>query len=112
MLYPLALAKTDDRQLLIRWSDGVEQRIPFRVLREACPCATCREKAEGKSRTVQTDERRGNLPILSPAEARPLDVLSMRPVGNYGYHVDYSDGHSTGIYTFEYLRSLADPQEA
>jgi DUF971 family protein len=44
--------------------------------------------------------------VLSLAEARPLTVLGMTPVGNYAYSIAFSDGHDTGIYTLEFLRSL------
>jgi DUF971 family protein len=43
------------------------------------------------------------------AEARPLTILGMRPVGNYAYSISFSDGHDTGIFTLELLRSLGTP---
>ena len=46
------------------------------------------------------------LPVLKPEEARPLKVLGMQPVGNYAYSIEFSDGHDTGIYTFDLLRRL------
>jgi DUF971 family protein len=44
--------------------------------------------------------------VLSPAEVAPLAVTGMRPVGQYAYGIEFSDGHSSGIYTLEYLREL------
>ena len=44
--------------------------------------------------------------MLSAAEARPLKISGMTPVGNYAYSIVYSDGHDSGIYTFEHLREL------
>ncbi|MBX3417337.1 MAG: DUF971 domain-containing protein [Pirellulaceae bacterium] len=108
MLHPVSLAKTNDRKLEIRWNDDLSQLIPYRILRDSCPCATCREKADGKSQQGAAAKSIGILPILSAAEARPLDIVSMQPVGNYAYHIKFSDGHSTGIFTFEFLRSLSD----
>ena len=99
---PVELRKTEDRQLAIRWSDGVEQLLPLRQLRNECPCATCREKASAKS----TPPPSTSLPILSAAQTMPLDILRMRPVGNYGYIISFSDGHDSGIFTFEYLRRM------
>ncbi len=99
---PTQLKKTDDRCLLITWSDEVTQRIAFRKLRDSCNCATCVEKRS----QMATPQPTRSLPILSAAEARPLDILKMHPVGNYGYSIHFSDGHSTGIFTFEQLRSL------
>jgi DUF971 family protein len=46
------------------------------------------------------------LPIISEADIRPLHITAMKPVGNYAYSVDFSDGHNTGIYTLESLREM------
>jgi DUF971 family protein len=46
--------------------------------------------------------------VLSAAEAQPLRVLGMRPVGNYAYGINFSDGHNTGIYAITYLRELGE----
>ena len=105
MTVPVSLRKTSDRQLEIVWDDNVRQLIPFRLLRSECPCATCREKAVGKIEAAKT--QLGVLPILSHVEGQPLDIVSMRPVGNYAYNIEFSDGHSSGIFTFEYLREVA-----
>jgi DUF971 family protein len=71
-----------------------------RLLRDACPCATCREQRAAP-------QPPGLLPVLSPAEVAPLAITAMRPVGQYAYAIGFSDGHSSGIYTLEYLRELA-----
>ena len=46
--------------------------------------------------------------VLSAAEARPLELQGMTPVGNYAYALAFSDGHDTGIYTLELLRELGE----
>lgn len=99
---PVELKRTPARELWIRWDDGQEQRIPFFQLRKACPCATCREKAAAEPARPPT-----LLPVISAAEAQPIQLVSMQPVGNYGYNIAFSDGHDSGIFTFEYLRGLA-----
>ena len=48
------------------------------------------------------------LTVISPAEAQPLAIASMKPVGNYAYSINFSDGHETGIYTLELLRELGE----
>jgi len=48
------------------------------------------------------------LPTLTMAEAQPLRIVGMQPLGNYAYNVAFSDGHDTGIYTFELLRELGE----
>ena len=84
----------------ITWSDGARGVYSPRLLRDACPCATCREQRAAPRPP-------GLLPVLSPAELAPLAVMSMRPVGQYAYAIEFSDGHASGIYTLQYLRELA-----
>jgi len=90
-------------RLFVAWSDGQQREITFSELRKACPCATCRET---HAPAPKPTGGLGSLPVLSMAEARPLTVQGMRPVGNYAYSIAFSDGHDTGIYTLELLRSL------
>jgi DUF971 family protein len=97
---PVKMALDESGQLLIDWSDGQRRQYTIRELREQCPCATCREKR------AQPPAPAPLLQVLSPAEARPLKIQGMRPVGNYAYTIDFSDGHDTGIYTLEFLREL------
>jgi DUF971 family protein len=103
MLQPTALSILEDRFLQITWNDGLVQRLAFGRLRNACPCATCREKERAK-----VEKPRG-LPVLSAAEAQPLTIVRMRPVGNYAYNIDFSDGHGSGLFTMELLRRLSEP---
>jgi ATP-binding protein involved in chromosome partitioning len=82
------------RQLSIRWADGHESQLDVRKIRLACRCAVCIDEWTG-------DER------LDPASV-PEDVHPIRiePVGRYAIQIDWSDGHSTGIYPFRRLREL------
>jgi DUF971 family protein len=97
---PTKLELTPDHQLRITWSDGVVRDYALRELRDKCPCATCREKRNAPPPSPL------QLPILSAAEAQPLRITAMKPVGNYAYSIDFSDGHNTGIYTLESLREM------
>jgi ATP-binding protein involved in chromosome partitioning len=83
-----------DAGILIEWDTaGHEAWYPARALRLACPCAACIDEMSGR-------------PLLDPssvpAEVRPV---SLELVGAYGLKVHWSDGHATGIYTFERLLS-------
>lgn len=81
-----------DAGVLIEWDTaGHEGWFPARALRLACPCAACIDEMSGR-------------PLLDAA-AVPLDIrpLSLALVGGYGLRVRWSDGHDTGIYTFERL---------
>lgn len=107
---PIALTKTDDRCLEVRWSNETTHRISFRNLRRGCRCAHCleQEKETSSSQTDGSPKLSNALPVLSAAEARPLDIESMQPAGNYGYKVRFSDGHSSGIYSFELLYAIGE----
>ena len=97
---PTKLALQGENRLVIEWSDGQRREYAIRELRDRCPCATCREKR------LQPAAPPALLPVLSAAEARPLKIAGIKPVGNYAYAIDFSDGHDTGIYTLEFLREL------
>jgi DUF971 family protein len=99
-LHPLKLARSDNNAIVIDWSDGQRRQYSFHELRDACPCASCREKRSASAPAANL------LPVLSAAEARPLSIAKMEPVGNYAYAIEFSDGHDTGIYTLELLRQL------
>jgi len=105
-LRPNKLEIRDGSKLLIEWNDGQAREIAFGELRKACPCATCREQ---RAKPAEPSGGLGPLQVLSMAEARPLSVLGMKPVGNYAYSIAFSDGHDTGIFTLELLRSLGTP---
>jgi DUF971 family protein len=101
---PVKLVMAAPNRLRIDWSDGAAREYTVRELRDGCPCATCREKRSHPQPPPL-------LPVLSAAEAQPLAIRAMKPVGNYAYAIDFSDGHDTGIYTIEYLRELGSEIE-
>ncbi|XZE32116.1 gamma-butyrobetaine hydroxylase-like domain-containing protein [Pirellulaceae bacterium SH501] len=101
---PKSLKLSPRKSLEIEWDDGKVLDYPFRHLRDSCPCATCKEKkraSEGKPSNP--------LAILSPSETVPLAIADMRPVGNYAYNIGFSDGHTSGLFTIEYLRQIGRP---
>ncbi|HJQ80101.1 MAG TPA: DUF971 domain-containing protein [Lacipirellulaceae bacterium] len=98
-IQPTKLELPDGARLRISWSDNQVRDYGFRELRDACPCATCREKRKLPPATAL-------FPIVTEAEIRPLRITAMKPVGNYAYSIEFSDGHNTGIYTLESLREL------
>jgi DUF971 family protein len=84
----------EDAGLRIEWvQGGHEGFFPARALRLACPCAACVQELTGR-------------PLLDPATVPPdVHPLRLALVGAYGLRIEWSDGHGTGIYTFERLRS-------
>lgn len=101
-VHPTKLELIAEDRLRIEWSDGQHREYTIRQLRDNCPCATCREQRSAPPPPANA------LNVLSPAEAQPLRLREMKPVGNYAYAIAFSDGHTTGIYTFEFLRELGE----
>ncbi len=96
----IARVATPSGAIEIAWSDGHRGVYTPRLLRDACPCATCRERRVEPAPAPL-------LPVLAPSEVAPLAIAGMKPVGQYAYSIEFSDGHSSGIYTLDYLRELA-----
>lgn len=103
MAVPTKIELGRENQLFIDWDDGQRRRYSVKQLRDECPCATCREK-----RSQPAEPSMSLLPILSAAEAQPLRLVGMKPLGNYAYALAFSDGHNTGIYTLERLREMGE----
>jgi DUF971 family protein len=93
---PTELAFDPEGHLLVRWDDGRESKFPPRWLRARCPCAECVEEWSGKR--VVGDEQ-------VKADVKPQ---GMNEVGRYAMQIQWSDGHSTGIYSWDYLRKLRE----
>lgn len=74
------------------WSDGSDVEYPYRYLRGYCPCAGC----QGHTPT----EVRFHPP------AGEVEPWRIEPVGNYGISIQWSDGHATGIYRWDFLRTI------
>jgi DUF971 family protein len=101
-LLPVALSKEGTDRLVVQWKDGHRSVYTWKHLRDNCPCAGCREE-----RLQPADPFR----ILKANELVPLAPVAMTPIGHYAYKITWSDGHDTGIYTFETLRELCQCPE-
>lgn len=108
---PSAIERVDDSGIRIHWSDGETTLWSAQQLRDACPCATCREKrgklhgdASSEATAKPLRAKLMSLPVLSAAEARPTRIDAMQPVGTYAYNIAFSDGHHSGLFTFARLR--------
>ncbi len=97
--------KSGGTGMVIHWKDGHRSSWSFAWLRAACPCATCTEEREKAGLAPgQTRAKAALLPIYQ-APVRPLEVS---PVGNYALKFKWNDGHESGIYSWDYLRNVAD----
>jgi DUF971 family protein len=74
----------------VTWDDGHVGEYEQTYLRGYCPCALCQ----------------GHGPQRRFIESPEAQLMAIEPVGNYAVELHWRDGHSTGIYTFEYLRAL------
>ena len=87
----------------IVWTDGHASHYEFAYLREECPCASCNEERNKKAALG------GGLPAPSPLlpmykpKAR---AQSAAPMGNYAVQISFTDGQSTGIFSYDHLRTI------
>lgn len=86
----------------ITWSDGHTSRYDFPYLRDHCPCALCNDEREKKHKLSATTGSTGVLPMFKPK----VKAKSATAVGNYAIQIEFTDGHSTGIFSFDYLREI------
>ena len=93
---PREITQKSATELMIRWGDGVESVYAVRQLRLACGCASCVDEWSGENRLD---------PDSVPDDVHPLQIES---VGRYAIQIEWSDGHTTGIYPFDRLRELAE----
>ena len=86
--------------LLIQWGNGSEGVIPLKSLRDNCPCANCAGETD-----VFGNIYKGPPQIMNENSYR---IKGFQPVGHYAIRPFWEDGHSDGIYSYEYLKKLCD----
>ncbi len=84
------------RVLEVDWADGTTTRHRHLHLRAFCPCAHC-QGHQGPIRWTEVSD-----------DERTLELLTIDEVGSYAIQLGWGDGHRTGIYSFPYLRELAE----
>ena len=84
-------------ELALAWNDGEESYLAFELLRRSCPCASCQGEPDALGRVVR--------PQVTLGEGS-TSLRSFEEVGGYALRLYWEDGHSSGIYSFTYLRSL------
>ncbi|MCS6810171.1 MAG: DUF971 domain-containing protein [Tepidimonas sp.] len=85
------------RVLEIAFDDGARFRIPFELLRVYSPSAEVQGHGPGQA-VLQTGKRH-------------VQIVALQPVGHYAVQPTFSDGHDSGIYTWEYLYLLGSRQD-
>jgi DUF971 family protein len=85
------------RVLEIEFSDGLQFRIPFELMRVYSPSAEVQGHGPGQE-VLQTGKRE-------------VDLVELMPIGNYAVQPTFSDGHDTGIFSWDYLYFLGSQQD-
>lgn len=91
-------------ELVVVWTDGAESYLPFRRLRQGCPCAHCAGEPDILGRIWKGKS--------GPLADSAFQLKKIDTVGGYALQLTWGDGHSTGIYTYDWLRSLGDEGNA
>jgi DUF971 family protein len=100
---PEHIAISKSKGIRIDWKDGHASNLPLGLLRDECPCATC-TGAHGTEpqKTNYAAPDPSPFPMFKPT----LKMLEVEAVGSYALKINWSDGHSTGIYSWEHLRGI------
>lgn len=106
---PEHIAISKSKGISIDWKDGLHSDLSNALLRDECPCASCTgaHGTEPKKSNYQNPPKDTTLfPMYQPK----LAMENVEPVGSYGLKIFWNDSHSTGIYTWDFLRELSDKQ--
>lgn len=95
MIAPTEIIEETDRVVSIKWSNDTASRYNAAQLRRACPCAGC------------VNEWTGEKTLKDTSVSEDLSFSQFTIVGRYALNFHFSDGHETGIFSFEYLRKLS-----
>lgn len=97
--WPIEIRLVKDRRSLhIAFDDGNAYELSAELLRVTSPSAELQGHSEAERRTI--------------GGKRGVAIVSVDPVGNYAIRIGFDDMHSTGIYTWSYLRDLGVNREA
>lgn len=95
----------------ISWADGHSSHFEFLYLRDRCPCANCKDertkKTEVEHAAMAATSGTSVLPLFKPKpKARHAEVI-----GRYAIQLEFTDGHSAGIFSYDYLRMICPCEE-
>ena len=101
---PEHIAISKSKGIQIDWTDGHHSAYGLVYLRQQCPCASC-TGAHGTAPQIYQPEM--------PDPANPFQMFkpslkmnSAEAVGSYAIQINWSDGHNSGIYSFDHLRKI------
>jgi DUF971 family protein len=104
---PEHIAISKSKGIKIDWRDQHCSEYSLHFLRDECPCATCTgahgtEPQKSDYSSAATSGAKELFPMYKPT----LKMLHVEQVGGYAIRIDWSDGHNTGIYSFDHLRAI------
>ena len=91
-------------KLLIKWEDDSESRLNLKYLRDECPCANCKGETI-LFKTYRPEKRAKETPEM-------YRIKNIEIVGGYAIQITWKDGHDTGIYSWDYIKKLAENQSS
>lgn len=91
-------------ELAIKWEDNTESFVKLETLRRYCPCAGCKGEVDVMGNLYKNPDK-----PLSPAA---FQLRKFSVIGGYAIQPFWADGHGTGIYSFDYLKRIADAGES
>src|SRR5215469_1251320 len=92
------------QELAIKWEDGTESFIALERLRRCCPCAGCKGETDIMGNVYKNP--------LKPLSQRAFQLVRLERVSGYAVQPVWADGHATGLFSFDYLKQVADAQTA
>jgi len=102
MSKPTTLKRTSPFLLTGSWPDGFSASILLSDLRDACPCAHC------TGEEIMGQQVFAGMKTLAPGMN---ELRALTPVGNYAVQASWEDGHDSGIYTWEMLRTIFEQKK-
>ena len=101
---PEHIAVSKSKGIKIDWKDGHRSEYPLGYLRDECPCATC----TGAHGTAPQKTNHSAAPQATPFQMYTpvLRMLNVEEVGHYAIRIQWSDGHNTGIYSYDHFRNI------
>ncbi len=91
-------------ELAIKWADGTETFIRLENLRRYCPCAGCKGEVDVMGNLYKNPDK--------PYSAGAFQLRSIGTVGGYAIQPVWADGHGSGIFSYDYLKKIAEAQDA
>jgi DUF971 family protein len=99
---PEHIAISKSKGIKIDWKDNHHSEYALAYLRDECPCATCTGAHGTEPQKSNYSAPETPFQMYKPT----LKMLSVEPVGSYAIRIEWSDGHNTGIYSFDHFRKI------